>query len=260
MGYTRLTEEQWEKAPWEFKVAVGYSGRFSTILRFGYNDQITQAAFEDVWNVGGNLQYLANAEFMDVVSTSAADTELGTGAQTVGLTGVDFEYKRLFETIPLNGLTPVQTKNKFLRVETMRIDDVGSGEINAGEIDATADLSGTIQCRIEIDLGASSGTFITIPDGFFALITAVRASTEGTDPAIIDFQTRLEGKGFIVGYRTSLTAGGTTELDFMRFQAPVLAPPHTDIKVRGIYDAGGSNRVISAGISLYLIDEREINT
>ncbi len=260
MGYTRLTEDQWQKAPWEFKVAVGFSGRFFTILRFGYNDQISQAGFEDVWNVGGTLEYLTDAEFIDIVSTSAADTELGTGAQSVRLMGVDFEYKRLLETVPLDGLTPVQTQNKFLRVETMRVDDVGSGLINAGEIDATSNLSATIQCRIEVDLGASSGTFITIPDGFFGLITAVRASTEGADPAVIDFQTRQEGKGFIVGYRTSLTAGGTTELDFMRFQAPVLAPPHTDIKVRGIYDAGGATRVMSAGISLYLIDQREINT
>ena len=260
MGYTRLTEDQWEKAPWEFKVAIGYSGRFSTILRFGYNDQIAQATFEDVWNVGGSLEYLTDAEFMDVVSTSADDTELGTGAQSVTLTGVDFEYKRLIETIPLDGLTPVQTKDKFLRVETMRVDDVGSGLINAGQIDATSNLSATIQSRIEVDLGAASGTFVTIPDGFFGILTAVRSSTEGSDPAIIDFQTRQEGKGFIVGYRTSLTAGGTTELDFMRFQAPVLIPPHTDLKVRGIYDAGGTNRVISAGISLYLIDQREINT
>jgi len=225
MGYQRLTEDQWGKAPWEFKVTVGYSGRFSTILRFGHNDQITQAGFEDIWNVGGSLQYLTDAENINLISTSADDTALGTGAQSVTLVGVDFEYKRLVETVALNGIVAAPTINKFLRVETMRIDDVGTGLINAGEIDAIASLSATIQCRIEADLGASSGTFVTVPDGFFGIATAIRSSTEGSDPAVIDFQTRQEGKGFIVGYRTSLTAGGTTELDFMRFQAPVLIPP-----------------------------------
>ncbi len=260
MGYKRLTDSQWEKAPWEFKVAVGYSGRFSTILRYGYNSQISQGSFEDVWNVGGSLEYLTDAENIDLLSTSADDTELGTGAQNVILTGVDFEYKRLIENIALNGIVAVTTVNKFLRVETMRVDNVGSGGLNAGEINATSNLSATIQAQIEVGLGASSGTFVTIPDGFFGIITAIRASSEGSDPAIIDFQTRQEGKGFIVGYRISLIAGGSTELNFMRFGAPVLVPPHTDLKVRAIYDSGGANRVVAAGINGYLIDQREVNT
>ncbi len=259
MAYKRLTQAGWEKPPWEFKVATGFSNRFSTILRFGLNENVGMQSLEDIWNVGGDLQYLTDAEFIDVVSSDAGDAAAGIGAQTVTLSGVDFEYKRLVEEISLNGLTPVQTINKFLRVETMRVGDVGTSLINLGTITGTANLSATVQVQIEIDLGASSGTFITIPDGFFGFATAIRAATEGTDAAVIDFQTRLEGKGFIVGYRTNVPAGGTTIVDFMRFQAPVVIPPHTDIKVRGIHDTGGADTTISAGISLYLIDQREMN-
>lgn len=54
MGYQRYGADEWQLAPWEFKVASGYENRFSSGVRFGLNEQITQTSFEDIWNVGGN--------------------------------------------------------------------------------------------------------------------------------------------------------------------------------------------------------------
>ena len=259
MVYTRLKQDNWEKPPWEFKVLTGFSNRFSTIVRFGYNSAVGLMNFEDVWSVGGNLQYLTSAQTLSVVSTDATDSSIGTGAQTIIISGLNNGFSPITETVNLNGLTPVITANRFLRVSRMVVDDSGTNGVNAGDIIATATGAGTIQAQIDTDLGANVATFITIPDGFYGMVTAIQAGAEGVDSILVDFQLREQRKGFNVIFRSAIPAGNNTFVDLMRFRSPVLIKPHSDIKVRAIRSTPGGDTTVSAGIHLYLIDEREIN-
>ena len=62
---------------------------------------------------------------MNVSSTDTDDTVLGTGAWNLTLSGLDADYVPQSETIQLNGQTPDQTVNAYLRVNRAYIRKVG---------------------------------------------------------------------------------------------------------------------------------------
>jgi hypothetical protein len=57
-----------------------------------------------------------NAQILRVVSTSANDTSGGTGIQQVLIGGIDANNNRYFETVTLNGTTPVTTTNSLVNL------------------------------------------------------------------------------------------------------------------------------------------------
>lgn len=76
----------------------------------------------------------AAAAKLDVTSSSALDTALGTGAQKIVVLGLDASYKFQAETITLNGTTRVQSAKSFLRVFCAEVLVAGTGFVNAGTI------------------------------------------------------------------------------------------------------------------------------
>ncbi len=258
MGYLRLLQDQWQKPPWEFKIATGYGGRFRAEHKFGHNPTVG-LTFEDIWSVGGNFSYLTSPETMEIDSTSAADASAGTGAQKIKIFGLDGGYKDINEEVTMNGTSNVTTTNSYLRITRMFITDVGSGDVNAGDIQATATTSSTIQGEIETDLGQSSMALATIPDGFYAILAGIRTAATGLDTATIDFQEREEGKGWRVLNRDNIPTATISDSHLMRFQAPILISPRSDLKIRGMKASAVGTTNIEASFSYYLIDEREIN-
>jgi hypothetical protein len=71
---------------------------------------------------------------LDISSSSAADTAAGTGARTIDVYGLDYQFLPLKETIALNGQTKVTTVNAFRRVFETIVVTTGTGYQNAGDI------------------------------------------------------------------------------------------------------------------------------
>jgi len=69
-----------------------------------------------------------------VLSSSVLDTSAGTGARTINVMGLDANYVLQSEIVTLNGVTPVNTVNTFIRVHSASIQTAGSGGVNAGTI------------------------------------------------------------------------------------------------------------------------------
>ena len=64
----------------------------------------------------------------------------------------------------MDGLTPVPTVNKYLRVNSLKA-RFGDGDINIGDITATADISGSLQVHCEAGSTGDEGCHFTVPLG-----------------------------------------------------------------------------------------------
>lgn len=91
-----------------------------------------------------------------IVSTSANDTALGTGARQVAITYMDTACTARFtEVVTLNGLTPVNTVATDIHyIESIVVVSVGSGGYNAGTINLYTGLAGAGTVIGSIGLGA----------------------------------------------------------------------------------------------------------
>lgn len=134
---TRPTEYRYE-------VAEGKRQGRTTWNKFGYNPDVDTGSEEVISAFGGAFSKLSAADTLDVVSTSANDDLVGTGARRVVITGVDGDWNQLIEVVDLDGTNPVTTTGEFLGVNRVAIFSAGSGEVNAGTITLTDSSTGTV--------------------------------------------------------------------------------------------------------------------
>jgi len=95
---------------------------------------------ETVWAAGALIPYATSAGASSIVSGSGDDDkDAGTGARTVQVWGVGAAadgYPELTEVAELEGQTPVDLDNEYLRINRLRVLTAGSGGTNAGAISA----------------------------------------------------------------------------------------------------------------------------
>jgi hypothetical protein len=119
--------------PFELQVGRGQIPGHSIIHVFGHNPDVDQTEVT-IWPTTGLLTHPASPTIMKVSSSSADDTELGTGAHTVYILGINGTGGYVSETVTLNGQTAVNTVNEYDAIEIMSVASVGSGGGNAGTI------------------------------------------------------------------------------------------------------------------------------
>jgi hypothetical protein len=158
-------KKAWTKWDFNLRAAANNVNGIATETKYALNTSIG-ATIEDIWQVGGVLEFLSSAETMDISSSSSDDNgnPEGTGAHTINIFGLDSSYNVVNETITLNGTSIVTTTNSFLRINRMRVDSVGSGGVNAGEISAISSSSATNQAQISSESGSSFKSQYTIPN------------------------------------------------------------------------------------------------
>jgi hypothetical protein len=136
------------------------------VNKFGFNPDI-DIGTEDIWTHGGKWVPPTQARIHQLVSTDDSDNgATATGALTVKVFGLDTNFDEIDETVTLDGDTNVPTIQEFLRIYRIEVLTVGSGEINAGTITATADTDGTVTAEIAIGDGQTQMAIYTIPNGF----------------------------------------------------------------------------------------------
>lgn len=114
----------------------------------------------DLWSPGGGLYpFPTVAAATTIVSSSVNDAPAGTGALTAHVAGLDANLKVATETVILNGTTPVNLVNSYLRINRVRILTAGSGGTNAGTI--SVKQAATVIGSIVIGAGRSQAAIYT---------------------------------------------------------------------------------------------------
>lgn len=101
--------------PFDVRVSMDLVDGFLGLQKFGRNADISLAAIEDVWSVGGDYVYPPGAETLDVVSSDDEDQPSGTGCGQIEIFGLDADYNPISELVTLDGDQPVTTDAAFLR-------------------------------------------------------------------------------------------------------------------------------------------------
>lgn len=135
--------------PTEYVNEVALSKRSNEILwnKFGYNGDV-DIGTEVIAAFGGTFTYLTSASTLTLVSSSANDTNGGTGAHAVVLYGIDANRLSQTEVVFLTGVTPVVTTTTWLGLNRVALYLSGSGQVNEGNITITATTGGSNQAYI----------------------------------------------------------------------------------------------------------------
>lgn len=79
---------------YDFLMAVGLGQvpGYRRITALGNNPDMDTGAAEDVWTGGGIYPWPTGSTALEIVSDSANDAAVGTGARTVTINGLDINY------------------------------------------------------------------------------------------------------------------------------------------------------------------------
>lgn len=169
---------------------------------FGAYGRRTTAGAESnvVWPDGAYAFPPAAGVQMSIVSTSANDAAAGTGIRTIELHYLDANLDEKFESITLNGLTPVLTTATDIRfAECMHRTSSGTGKVAAGTISAS--VGAQVYSQISAGAVRCSSSVRMVPRGKRLLVDAlVGGAVSGTAAAqvIVEFSTpSFDGHDYI---------------------------------------------------------------
>ena len=209
------------------------------IHKFGSNDAVG-TTFEDIWESGGNLQFLTSAAIMNITSTNGNDVVGGTGARTILIKGLNENFTKIEEIVTLiAGIN--QTTNSYIRIWRMQIKEVGTyGGTNLGDISATASINGTTQAFISTGKGQTAGTHFTIPSGKTGYI--LRTSITLDSGKVVDVNMKVRNNAdnttTFIGVREIHHWKGLGTPVQERFLANHKLPEKTDIWFEGKVSTG----------------------
>jgi hypothetical protein len=246
--------------PFELQVARGQIPGHYGLFKFG-NNPIVGNTLETIWAEGGLYSYLTAATVLKVSSASTDDTSAGTGARTVQLYGLDGDYNEINELVTLNGQTPVNTTQSFLRINRMIVRSAGSGGVNAGVIYAgtgtvTTGVPANVYASVNGVTGANQSLMAlwTVPAGYTAYLLQYDVSngTSSQTPAVckLILSVRPYGEVFQSKDVKSLTTGMHIE---ETFAIPQKFTEKSDIEVRAISSSASVSFDISAAFEIVYI-------
>jgi len=246
--------------PFYLQVGRGQVHNHTHVHKYGFNGSVGTGD-DTIWFQQGDYTWSSAAVKLKISSDNAADDgdPAGNGANTVTVQGLDGNYEEISETVTLDGTTPVETTNTFLRTHRMFVVTAGAGLTNTGVIYAadTGDTYGTpgvpdTATGIRSTIGAGEGqtlqAFYTIPAGYTGYLLQVAAgSVNGTNATTITLRTRTEGGAFrtkdkFIVFKDMLT---------MTYPVPLAIAEKTDIEMKG--DAAASTTDVAANFDLILV-------
>lgn len=157
-----------------FAVAIGAIEGYESFRKFGMNSDIGASTLEEMWTLGTIRTMPTVAGVVSLVSDSAEDDENeatppGTGAWTIRVEGLDADYNEISELVALQGTTPVNTTNEFLRCYRAYCVKVGTAGYNVGNI--TGSIGGNAQIYVEAQQGQTHLCAYTVPAGKVLLVS-----------------------------------------------------------------------------------------
>jgi len=221
------------------------------VQKFGRNNDLDPADGEVlVWDTGTTYEYQTSAQTLELLSSDANDTAAGTGAQKVIVYGLDGDWNLVQEEVTLNGVSAVATTNTFLRVYRLKVTDVGSGNINAGDITCQVSPGGAILATCPAGEGSSFLSLFTIPAGYEGYLYEYDVTTDAAlnSEATVRVRTRELGKAFRTSaqFLVSKEAPGRNT-----YRLPVRLAAKTDLALTA--EASALNSKIFAQFTLLLV-------
>lgn len=219
----------------------------SVVHKFGKNPNIDTATVpQDVWDGVVAYPFPAAAAAGTIVSGSADDAAEGTGARTVQIYGLVAGFLRQTEVITLDGTTPVDLANNYLRIFRAKVLTAGSGETNAGAL--TIAVGGTTVAQILAGEGQTLMAIFTTAAGESMRLVSWFASIVGktAGKAEVVLQMRTDGGA----WQTKMVVQITDAFGLnYTFPVPFIVPPKTDIRVR-VTDVAANDTEVSATFGL----------
>lgn len=180
-GYQKNTDSGGLLMPLPFGATLGRVGGHSRVAVYGHTP--TPTANSDCWEGAGLYPFQTAASILEILSSSASDTAAGTGARSMMIQGLDLNFNPISEVVAMNGVTPVQTVNSYLRVNGLNLSVAGSGHVNAGDITLRLTGAGATQAIARAGYGYAKQCLYTVPAGFTLLTTDILPECGGTSAA-----------------------------------------------------------------------------
>lgn len=238
--------------------SMGYIPGITPFFKFGENKDIDTATDpEDVITGGGSKLFPTAASTISIVSTSASDTDGGTGINKLIISGLDSNWDILTEEVTLAGLTPVVSTNSFLRVDRMYATLSGSAQESVGEIIATHS-EGDIA---DIKAGEAQSLIAAypVPRDYTLLLTSFKAAlTRKSSAAIADVHFEINTFGsnsWRVQQVIGLNNTGTSSIQRTAEEIWFNVPEKTDVRLR-VHDVTANDTGIIGAFDGYLINNK----
>lgn len=254
------SETSWPNSSENFwlDVSRGRVTGVSVVHKFGRNPALVAAAgFETVWSgLGLYTGHNATAaEIVEVFSDQAADTGAGTGARTVRLFGLDGARASITEVVILDGVTPVDTVNSYLRLDRIKVLTAGSGGENEGDITARQSVTtANVFAIVTATYNQTMITAFTVPADKTAYLDGWICSMNGTLAADLTCRITWREPGSVFQVKEEFLLQLTGDpVERRHYRIPKNSiPPGTDIRVD--VDTTMSNVAASAAMDIILVD------
>ncbi len=194
-----MANAETREIPYEILLSRGLIKNTLVLRSFSRSPVTAVATINDLWPVTGELVHQIAASPIDIVSASANDTAAGSGARTLLVEGLDANFDQISETIALDGLTPVQTVNSYIRHHLTSISTSGvyaqtETPSHAGDItlsySGTADPAGIITDFEGFSNFGTFGSHRTVPRGFIGFLRSLNINTDQNFPSTVAILTR----------------------------------------------------------------------
>lgn len=240
-----------------FSIARGQVPGISLVRKFGRNP--TLSTEEMIRATSADLVWPTSAAVPSIVSGSGNDDEGGTHAEKLFIQGLDANFDLQSETVTLDGTTPANAVNSYIRIFRAYVSQVGTyGNTNEGAI--TVSLGGVVQITILAGRGQTETTLYTIPRGKTGHLHHVEYSVDGAaaNAANINFWRReaadktsgADMRGIrLIESVTGVVGSGERHLEF-----DGILTEKTDLWMSAAKTAGGATIGVELAYTLYLVD------
>ena len=219
----------------------------SIVNKFGQNNALNTASYEDVWDGGAIYPYPADdtAPIVNVRSTSASDTF------DLEVQGLDITGALVVQTITLTGTTPAVLVTPLWRI--FRMKNVGSAD-NVGDISAQDVTSSIIYAIIQIGNNQTLMALYTIPLGKTGYLYQGTNNLSDVSRGV-SASGRLTMRPYGGVFQLKKTFGVSSDgSGFISISSPLPGkiPERTDIRVSAISSASGVS--LNTTFDILLID------
>lgn len=172
---------------------------------FGFNADL-DAAWEDIWAQGGDINWQTTAAKIAVSSSDAADTAAGLGVRQVEIHGLSALGADQSEVITMNGTTEVESTLDYVRVNLMHNENVGTyggshqGDVTCRVTSAGAKTGeilsmmtgqeGNVDTSVQYGSGEAGNGFFSVPLGKVAYLRGGTVTVDGTKTADVTLYER----------------------------------------------------------------------
>lgn len=159
--------------------------------KFGYNNDVDSATPEVVASFGGSIDLSTAASALKFYSSSANDTNGGTGCNSIVIYAVNEDWDASIEVLALSGATTVtSTANYIGYPNRLAMYLCGSGQVNDGNITCKRTSDDVTTGYMPAGEGVTQQCVFTIPkdNTFVTEWLYLGAAKEGTKNPLVEFK------------------------------------------------------------------------